>query len=69
METLSPMTRNLISLVKDIPVIVLKASLGRKDSGRILEEIRSLDGRGFRVFQNGDDLCIVADGSGRTFLI
>ena len=69
METLSPMTRNLISLVKDIPVIVLKSSLGRKDSGRILEEIRSLDGRGFRVFQNGDDLCIVADGSGRTFLI
>lgn len=69
METLSPMTRNLISLVKDIPVIVLKASSGRKDTGRILEEIRGLDGRGFRVFQNGDDLCIVADRSGRTFLV
>ena len=65
----NPTARNILILLRDEPLIILKKSTGRKDSGTILEDIRSLDGQGFRVFDSGEDVCIVAQGSGRTFLI
>lgn len=69
MNSLSSTTRNFLCLVQDIPVMILKKDSGNKRPSRVSQELKSLDGKGFRVFESGDDICIVRDGSGRTFLI
>lgn len=70
MDKLRPVTRNLLSLLKDVPVIFLKkVDSGRSHSEKIFEELKSLSGNGFQVFENSNGLSIVRDGAARSFLL
>lgn len=66
---LSPLTTNILSILASTPIMVLKKDSGSNRAAKVREELKSLDGSGFRVFENNGDLCIVADGSGRRFLV
>lgn len=69
-DSLNPTTRNLLSLLSDIPVITIRRTdSGRKDAERIFNELKELSGEGFQVFENKDSLNIVRDGASRTFML
>lgn len=69
MRSLKPTTRNILSLLSDTPVIVIKRDSGRIGAGSVYEELRSLSGNGFQVFENEDGMSIVRDGASRNFLV
>ena len=69
MNDLSATTRSFLCLVQDIPVMVLKKDSGNKRASKVSKELKSMDGQGFRVFSNGEDICIVRDGSASSFLV
>jgi hypothetical protein len=71
LSELSPTTRNLISILEDIPVMILKRNI---DSGKnrrrdVYEELKSLSGSGFQVFENETGITLILDGSARSFLV
>jgi len=69
-DSLNPTTRNLLSLLSDIPVITIRRTdSGRKDAERIFNELKELSGDGFQVFENKDGVNIVRDGASRTFML
>lgn len=69
MNGLSATTKNILSIVGDIPVMILKKDSGRNKSERVCSELKSLSGKDFQVFENDSGICIIAKGSGRTFLV
>ena len=69
MEGLRPTTRNILSLLSDTPVIVIRRDSGRIKASEVYDELRSLSGNGFQVFENDDGISIIRDGASRNFLI
>jgi hypothetical protein len=69
-EQISATTRNIISILESMPVVVLKHDpSGRRTREKVFEELKKLSGNGFSTFEGPEGLAIIADGSARKFLL
>lgn len=65
-----PTAVNLVSLLKDTPVLVIRRDeSGRYGSEDVYEQMKSLSGDGFEVYGDAEAFVVVKGGHSRSFRI
>ena len=71
LDALSPTTRNILAILHEVPVMILKrdGDSGKSRGRDVYGELKSLSGNGFQVFENETGITIILDGAARSFLL